>query len=182
MARQTGINSTTYKKFFLDAGKLYSNYGEASQAVIGATRGGNTFTIETEYRQMEVDGAHGPVKGDKRITNVVATLQANIIEMSKEVFLRAISAATATDEGTYDKITRTDDIADSDYTTNLALVGNTTVGATDYMAVIIKNALSTDNFELSYSDKDESVLSVTWTGHFLPTDLETEPWEIRVPK
>ena len=70
MSRKHGVTTNTYKKLVIDSGAVYKNYGESGEALLGATRGGNTFTIEQEIRNMEVDGAKGSVKGFRRITAV----------------------------------------------------------------------------------------------------------------
>ena len=57
MARKYGITENTYKKLIVDSGAVYLNYGEAGETLLGATRGGNTFTIETEYRDISSKGS-----------------------------------------------------------------------------------------------------------------------------
>ena len=190
MTRRHGVDEFTYRKFVVDSGAVYLDYGEVGQALLGATRGGNTFTIETEYRDMPVDGAKGPVKGGRRITRVDCTIVANFVELSADILARILpgSATADIEEGDpgeevkiQDSITRALAIALTDYATNIALVGEVT-GNTTYPAVfILYNALSDGNFEISLTDGDEGVLSITFKGHFLPTTMDSEPWEIRFP-
>lgn len=183
MARRHGIVSDTYDRIVIDSGAVYKNYGETGEMLLGATRGGNTFTIETEYRIMEVDGAHGPVKGGRRITNVVAKITANIIEMSEDIFRLALpgsSAMATTPDAGQDGVTRSLQIADADFCTNIAIVGEVS-GSDAAIVCMIKNGLGDGNLEISFADKDESVVAVSFTGHFTPDDLDTEPWEIRYP-
>ena len=189
MARQHGITANTYKRFVIDAGLVYKDYGEVGQTALGATRGGNTFTLEVEQREMEVDGARGPVKGSKRRVNTIARLAINFVEFKRETFALMLPGVTVADypstlAKTHDQYTRNTDIADSDYFTNIAIVGNTTASGDatgSYMAIILKNVLGDGNIELAFADKEEAVPAVTFIAHFLPTDLGTEPWEIRSP-
>jgi hypothetical protein len=187
MAKKHGVTANTFTRFLIDAGAVYKNYGEAGEALLGATRGGNSFKIETEQRLMEVDGAIGPVKGGERIVNVVATITANFVEVSKALFLLANPGATAADyptaptAKTHDLITRAADIASSDYCTNIAIVGNSTYSATGYIVVMLLNPLADGNIELGFNDKDESVLPITFKAHFDPSTLGTEPWKIYNP-
>jgi len=182
-----GITTNTYKRFVIDSGAVYKNWGEAGEALLGATRGGNVFKIETELRMMEVDGARGPVKGGRRITNVLATITANFIEVSEEMLLRALPAAVAADypvapaTKTHDLITRSTDVADADYLTNIAIVGESTYSSTNNIVVVLENVLSDGNLEVSFADKDESVIAVTFTAHYLPSAIDTEPWKIYNP-
>ena len=84
MARQHGITANTYKHFVIDSGAVYAGFNNFSDlgTLLGATAGGNTFTIETEYKEMVVDGAKGVVKGGRRITKVTAKMVCNFIEFS----------------------------------------------------------------------------------------------------
>jgi len=186
MARQHGITSTTYDKIVLDSGKLIMNYGEAGEAVLGATRGGSTFAINTEYREMPVDGAKGAVKGGRRITKVEAMLTVNMVELSGALFNKALTGSDMADypstpAKTHDQITRSLEIAAGDYLTNIAIVAEVSGKAATYFVGILKNVISDGNFELGFVENDESVLSIQWKAHFDPSDMDTEPWELRWP-
>ena len=188
MARQHGITTNTYKKFAIDQGAVYVDYGETGESLLGATRGGNTFTIEQDIREMEVDGAKGPVKGSKRITAVRAILVANFIEISPTILQLALPGSAVADypdtpSKTHDAVTRALAIALTDYKDNVAIVGEVTgAAATSYIECIAKNPLANDNFEISFAPNDEGVITVRWVAHFTPDDLDTEPWEIRFPE
>ncbi|MCO4819783.1 MAG: hypothetical protein KC517_09175 [Bacteroidetes bacterium] len=185
--RQHGVTSDTYKKFYIDSGAVYKNYGESGELLLGATRGGNTFVIEQEIRDMPVDGARGKVVGGDRITNINAIITANFIEMSSVLMQLALPGSAVADypvapaSKTHDSITRALDIALTDYATNIAIVGEVTGNDTVGGVVILSNGLSDGNFELGFTDKDESVLAITFGARFDPSDLDTEPWEIRHP-
>jgi len=181
-----GITSSTTQRLFIDAGAVYKNYGESGETLLGATRGGNQFKIETEIRTMEFDGAHGPVKGAERIVGHIATITANFVEITEEVLLLSLPGATAADypdtpSKTHDLITRAADIASGDYITNIAIVGKNTQSSTNDVICVVENALSDGNLELGFTDKDESVMTVTFKAHFDAADLTTEPWKIYNP-
>lgn len=181
----TRVNRQTYRQLLIDAGDIRVGYtNEASPGTfLCATRGGNTFTIEQEIRQMPVDGAHGPVKGDKRIISVTAKLKANCIEHSPTVWAHALPGATTSVESTYTEVSRNTDISDSDYLTNVAIRGVVTGAGMDgeYAVLLIKNAICVGNFEISMVDKDEAVLPLEFTGHYDASDLDAEPWLLRFP-
>ena len=181
MAKYHGVTTETVKRLFIDAGAVYLNYDEADERLLGATRGGNTFTIEQEVREIEVDGARGPVKGLRRVTSVRAQIVANLLEMTTENLKAALAGATVEENGTHDIITRKLTIEDSDYLKNVALVGEIS-GSQEPVICIVKNALADGNFSISTADKDEAGLEVTFTGHFDPDKMDEEPWEIRFPK
>lgn len=186
MARKHGITTNTYKKFIIDSGAVYKNYGLGGETLLGATRGGSTFRIEQEIRTMEVDGAKGDVKGDKRIIKVRPVLEVNFIEISTDLIKLALPGADsadypATQGKTHDRIYRALDLATSDYIDNIAIVGECTGSSTNAIVCGINNVLANGNFEMAFAENDESVLKLTFTGHFVPTDLDTEPWFIRFP-
>jgi len=184
MAAQHGITATTYQNLIIDSGAIYKNYGEANELLIGATRGGNTFTVEQEIREMEVDGAHGAVINSERVVRSAPKIVANIIEFSADLIQMAFPGSTTADFGspkTHDAITRAVRIASTDYFTNITIIGETTRSASQYVQCSILNALSMEGFELSFTDKEETVATVTFMGHFAATDLATEPWRIRYP-
>jgi hypothetical protein len=47
----------------LGEGIVYINYGEAGEAIIGATRDGSKYEEEKVIRTMQYDGAYGKTKG-----------------------------------------------------------------------------------------------------------------------
>jgi len=183
MARYHGITSTTYQNLAIDSGAVYKNYGEAGEALLGATRGGNTFMVEQDIRDMNADGAKGPVKGARRIIRVTPKITANMLEIDTTLLTLALVGSSSSDQTTYDLITRGLSIATSDYVTNVAIIGETTVsGASVPVVCMIKNGIADGNFEFAFNENDESVISIEFSGHYDPSDLDTEPWEIRWPK
>lgn len=188
-----GVTVETVDRFVVDAGAVYLNYGEVDERPLGATRGGNTFTIEQEVRDMEIDGLPGPMMGARRIINVVPTIEANLLELGTENLKLAIPGSDSEDftqppaiAASHDRIFRNRTIQVTDYVTNVALVGQV-LGQDARAIFIIKNGLSTENLELGLSDEDEGVQTLTIQGHFNAADLDAtgsaeEPWEIRWPK
>lgn len=181
-----GLRTETVDYFIVDAGAVYINYELPTERLLGATRGGNSFAIEQDVREIEMDGAPGPVKGARRIIEVRPRLTTNLLEISRENLLMAIPGATSTaypdaTAATHDSITRTRNIVGTDYIENVALVG-TVSGSDEPIIIIVSNALNDENFEIGTEDRDETVLEVQFTGHFDPADMATEPWEIRYPR
>lgn len=179
------ITSETLERIFIDSGMVVKDYGLATYTEIGATRGGNTFTVEREYRDMEVDGFRGKVKGYKRIISVSASITANFIELSTGILSRALPGATTTTTSgpaTHDEIKANLKIAVAEYMTNLAIVGDV-MGKAQSVVCMIENALADGGFELGFTDKEESVLAVTFSAHWDATKLNgAEPWRIFTPK
>lgn len=194
--KRHGVTTETVENFMVDAATVYTftkaQYDTPAEwTPLGATRDGNSFTVEQDIREMPIDGVKGPLKGARRVVEVRPQLVANLIEMSAEKFLHALPGAEseAHPEGTptHVKITRSLQIALTDYIDYVALVG-TISGTSQPIVCIIKNALAGENLEINTAEADEAALTLTFTGHFDPADLEAqvdafaeEPWEIWYP-
>ena len=182
MARQHGVTTNTAGRLVLDSGALYFDYDGGGQALIGATRGGATFTIEQEIREIEVDGALGPVKNLRRITRAVPKLTVTLLEMTLVQFKRQLPASASASSAPFDTITRiTNAIAAADYLANIAIVAEMAT-LTNPLIVKVKNALATGPFAITTTDQDEGVLPMEFEGHYLDSDLDAEPWEIKFPQ
>lgn len=174
-----GFDSGTPDRLIFGAGAVYRDYGEPGENLIGATRGGATFNVEREDREVEVDGAKGPIKGLRRIISHSATLEVTFLEMTRDLFLD-LTLGTATSDGTHDTITPANNIKDSDYFTNIALVGNVS-GSSDEVVLLLKNGLPGNEWDIETGDEDEGQLSVTFESHYDPSSLDTPPYEIKWP-
>lgn len=187
MARKHGITANTYKRFILDSGAVYTGFTDFTSlgTLLGATRGGSSFTIEQEIREMEVDGARGPVKGGRRITMVKASLNVNFIEHTLANLKRMlVGSDSAVFNINWDAITRDLVIADADFLADVTIVGQVS-GTSDAMGIKLINGIADNNFELSFADKDEGVIAMNLVAHFDPAvigaDDDTEPWTFYWP-
>lgn len=180
------------ESIIFDAGVLYKNFVSPAEPGdrIGATRGGSEFTLNAEFRDIEVDGVPGPVKGLRRLVRVAPTMTINLLSLTKDNILLAIPGASAeagkTDFTDYDVITG-GQITDESYFDNLALVART--GSGKPVIFVIENALADGNLSLSFADQDETNPSITFQAHFDPADLESAedlfenlPFKIYYPK
>lgn len=183
MSRKHGITSNTIPNLIIDAGAVYFNYGEANQRLLGATRGGNSFTIETDMRQMEFDGMRGVMRGSHRNLGSIPKITANIIEWNYQTILDILPTSVKTNIGsTHYRIQREiRRLIDTDYFTNVAIVGECTASKSNYVVCGIKNAIQLENIDLSFNDKDEVGTSITFTGCTNQNDMESEPWWIDYP-
>lgn len=192
----TGVTANTSKHLQLDAGAFFKNFDPATDTyataaatkLIGATAGGGSFAAVPTIRRIEVDGLKGVTKGYETIDEWEVTLTANV----KELTVGALELALATGSHTsvkspssetsnnYEKIVAANDIADSNYTTNVAWVGRIS-GSSLPVIIIVKNALCTNGLTLTTADKAEGVVSLTLTGHYTVSDLDTPPFEIYYP-
>lgn len=178
----SAITTETKDRFVLDAGACFLNYGEANQRPLGATRGGATFTIEQDVRIIEIDGAPGPVKGQRRIVAVRAMASFQLLEFGVDNLKILLPSVTETDLTHHKELKRvTQEIGDDQYITNVAIVANVSGKAQRFIG-ILDNALLTANVSLATQHQNESVMPCECEAHFDPADMATEPWRIRWPK
>jgi len=193
MARKTnGLTKETVDRFVIDAGAVYLNVGEVDERLLGATRGGNEFTIDQDIKLIEIDGVKGATMGARRIVESNATLKVNLLELTSENIMLAIAGADATDYtdpsiepaptgASHDRIRRTRNISDMDFIKSISVVGKIS-GSAENIIVTIYNALSDDSFELAFEDREEVALEITFTARDDPENVEEEPWSIDFPK
>ena len=182
-----GVSSETQKRIIIDAGAVYTSAGASAGdpdvanggTLLGATRGGNVFEINRTIRRMDPDGAKGPVKGFRRVEEVVATLTVNLLEITEANLELALNSAADT------HVITGDEIADAKYIGSVAIVGTVTdpdlPGTTHPIICRLLNCLVTGPFSLSMAPKDEAVLAMVFEAHFAADDLDAEPWLIEYP-
>jgi len=184
------VTKETLQSLILDAGVVYLNYGDTTnERILGATEGGNTFTVEREIREIPFDGMKGKTKGARRIIREDAKLTVNLKELTAENIATALAGATISeipDKEDYQEIRSTGFLQDSDYIDNVALVA-TISGSTKPVVIILENVLSDGNFEIGATDKEEAVIAVEFSAHYDPDDLEADgavkvPYTIHYPE
>lgn len=152
---------------------------------VGLVRGGGTFTVEREYRDIEADGDMGPVKDRVVINKQIAKLSFKRLQKILTNFPTQYPAVTtSTTTGTFNAITYsgtatliqpTQTILTGDYQTTVEFVGRTIEGKT--VIIQIQNALCRENIEWTLADKDEVVPELTYTAHYTEGST-TSPWNI----
>lgn len=91
--------------------------------LIGATRGGGTFTVTREMRTPEIDGMRYRFKGGNFVDSVDAYLSTTVVEVTADNFADLLGG-TATVSGKKTTVKMETAIGDSDYLTNLCWVGD----------------------------------------------------------
>jgi hypothetical protein len=183
----TGLTATSVQSFLVDSGAVYLNFGETDERVLGATRGGNVFTVEQDIRLVEIDGIKGATKGARRVIESNARITARLMELTSANLLIALPATTSTvtnEAGitgtTHNMLRRTREIISADYYKNIAIVGKV-AGTTKNFVGIIYNPLADGGFTIEQIDRDESVVEIQFTAHYDVATITTEPWAILTP-
>ena len=186
---RSGLSALTADNSVLDAGEVWFNIdlailentgwdnAIAGAVRVGGTRGGNTFSPGRVIREMPVDGSVGPVRGFARRAGSRPALTVNMLELTVENLGHAIAAATASvTDSDFTKLVGSA-MTDGHYIPNVA-IATTLKGEDEPIVIVIENALVLDAPEFSFADEDEMVLTVTFVGHTLSSDPNTEAFAV----
>lgn len=192
MKTYSGYTSETPKSLLLDAGAFFKNFyvgvdtfetAVAAGKLIGATQGGGNFSALPTIRKIEVDGVKGAAKGMEVIDEWVVTLTANVKEIKKTTIQAALATSSidTSSSADYDIIAAKNEIELTDYIDNITWVGRLS-GTNDPVIIQVYNALNTSGLSLAVADKAEAVLALTFSGHYVDTDLDNPPFKVYYPK
>lgn len=173
--KKHGITTETIKKMILGAGVIYKNLKYESTAwtgePIGATSGGIKFNYESQWIDIEVDGATVLVKGvSKQKVGESASLEGQMTELTEDILVTALHLVKDTSEDTnYTKYVSKENITEDDYLENIAYVGTLSSGKN--VIIILPNALCTEAFELETKNAEQSTFAVKFE---CTADLEND--------
>lgn len=185
MPLKTGLTERTIVNLQLNAGVLLTAYTKGEDieetAILGATRGGGSFTAVPTIHQAAVDGAPTYTKGLERVDDWVITLNATMVELNDEAVSRALGVGVVKTGGntadTVFTVKRT--VNDADYK-DLYWVGDLSNGQN--VVIKIKNALNTSGLNLTFTDRGEGTYALALIGHFTVDDLDTAPFEMTIER
>ena len=195
----TGLRAETFENLQLNAGILlkncdYSNIANAGAlktaiaaavagtsgalgTILGATRGGGSFTVTREMRQPEVDGRRYGFVGDTFVDSTDAQLSTTLIEITLENLKAALGTATITGSSPKQTLKLGTAIDTDDYLENICWVGDIADGR--YVLICLKNALNQADLSLTWTDKGEGTLPVEFHAkQDAVDDYDYAPFEI----
>lgn len=144
---------------------------------IGLTRGGSSFVVERDYRQIEADGDKGPVIGRIKIDREVAKLTVNALELFTAANMtKYYPAMTLTTTTTADTLASTAglSIVAGDHA-DVVWTGATIDGKA--LTITVKSAINMSNLEWTFEDKSEVVPSLEFTACWTDGST-TPPWTV----
>lgn len=172
----TGLNPTTFQRLQLGAGvfltdldpdsvttaaqlrTLISQRIQSRQGVLGATRGGGTFTCKPTIRHIEADGLRGHVKGATVNDGWTVKLTGTMLEITPQNVALALGGS----ENTSGSITTvTADLAVK-HVPRLTWVGETANGL---MLIELTEAVSLAGAAFTFTDKGEGTLPFEFLAH-----------------
>ena len=168
MGMFTVIPQATFEEMQLDAGVLLTTFNPASPAVtdsaiICATTGGISASCVPTYSDLGEDVDNCPVntKELKHLDSWLCTLGFTSLGVSPAQIKMALGAADIDGTDTT-KIVPRRDLEQTDFS-DVWWVGDRADGG--FVAVQLKNALSTDGFALTTTKAGKGQVAVTLTGH-----------------
>lgn len=168
MGMFTVIPQSTFEEMQLDAGVLLTTFDPASPAVtdsaiICATTGGISASCVPTYSDLGEDVDNCPIntKELKHLDSWLCTLGFTSLGVSPAQIKMALGAADIDGTDTT-KIVPRRDLEQTDFS-DVWWVGDRADGG--FVAVQLKNALSTDGFALTTTKAGKGQVAVTLTGH-----------------
>lgn len=189
----SGYTTGTAESLLLDAGAFLLNFDVKTDTfdsavtagkLLGATKGGGEFAAVPSIRQIEVDGVKGKAKGLEVIDSWEVSIKANVLEVKKESLAKALCASEVDSETNekYDIIKAKNYIELEDYINNVTWVG-TLSGSEEPVIIQIYNAINSDGLTLTTADKAETVIAMTFSGHYDDGEFkDNPPFSIFYPK
>ena len=146
--------------------------------LLGATRGGGTFTVTRETRTPEIDGMRYGFIGSDFVDSTDAYLSTTLLEVTPENIATLLATGVATTSGSVTTVKMNTAIADTDYLNNICWVGN--IGSSGKLALIVlKNAINTADFTFTYADKGEGTLAAEFHARQANVDdYDEAPFEV----
>ena len=145
--------------------------------LLGATRGGGSFTVTRELRQPDVDGRRYGFKGDTFVDSVDAQLSTTLVEITLENFELAFGAYTATGSSPKQTLKMDTAIDTSDYLTNVCWIGDLADGK--LVLICLKNTINEADITLTFTDKGEGTIPVEFHAKQAGvSDYDNAPFEV----
>lgn len=184
MALKTGLTERTTTSLQLNAGVFLKKYAKStaieSDDIIGATRGGGSFSAVPTIHQVSVDGAPTYVKGLERVDDWVVTLSvSNFLEFTTDALKLALGVGVdvADVDSNDKKITVKREIAAGNYQ-DIYWVGDLSSGKN--VVIHLKNCLNLTGLSVTMNDRGEGTYPMTFTAHYGTDDLNTAPFELTI--
>lgn len=183
------IPANTFEKLQLGAGIIVKKFTPATGTpdladIVGATNGGVTFTATPTFSDFgsDIDNCPTNMKELKRLDEWTVTMTGTYVTVSAED-AKGLIAAADIDTADETHIIPRNDLEDTDFT-DLWWVGDYSdkTGATNggFMAIHLKNALSTGGFSVKSANKAKGQFAFTYTAHYSMDNQDEVPFDVYI--
>jgi len=160
----------------IDYGLVYINYGVTEERQLAPTRGGGTFTVTKNIREIEYDGRKGKTKGMQVVDEINAMLSVPLLCASMDNLALAMPWATYSDGKLSAESGNLGVIQDSAYLTNVTLFAKVIGGG--YKKITLYNAMTENDFSLAAAPKAEGVITLEVHAHWNAEDDTADLYDI----
>ncbi len=159
----------------IDYGVVYLNYGKSNERKIGPTKGGGTFEVTQNVRDIEFDGRRGKTKGMQYVEGIDAVLKVVSLAITNadlELSMPFLKKIEEDDSITY--ICDKDSfkiLEDDKYLENVTMFAKKTGGK--FMRITLFNAMNESGFSLAAVPNGEGTVNLEINAHWT-SDLEDD--------
>lgn len=190
----TGVRPETFEKLQLNAGAFLVGFDWSAATTVealktalvaalkdntktlGATRGGGTFTLTPEVRNIEADGKRYEFVGSTVFDSWTVMMSGTLMEVTPGNFERILPTAEKTTSGEVTTLQVKTSLTDESYLDSIVWVGDTSKG---FVLIELENALNTVGATLTFTDKGEGTLPFEFHAHQKSVDnIEYAPCKI----
>lgn len=182
MSKFTQIRPDTFESIQINAGILLTEFNAETgeypkNSIIGATTGGNSFTATPEFSDFgeDIDNVPSNTKQMKRITNYTVTLSGSFVTIDGITAQKLCAAADIDTE--CEHIMPRSTLTDDDFN-DVWLVGDYSAKNGGFVAIHVKNALSTGGFQWQSTKDGKGTFTYEFTGHYDLEKIDEPPFEI----
>lgn len=186
MGLKTGLTDRTITSLQLNAGVLVKTYSKGvtidADDIIGATRGGGSFSAIPTVHQVAVDGAPTYVKGLERIDDWVVTLNfGSFLEFTAESLAMALGVGVkkSANESSDTILTAEHSVNAGDYQ-DIYWIGDLSNGKN--VVIHLKNCLNLAGLTITATDRGEGTYPLTFTAHYDVDNINEAPFNITLEK
>lgn len=193
MAAFSKIPVNTFEHLAPNAGMVLKHFNPADGSYaesdfLGATTGGLSVNVSTEYRDEgeDIDNCPKNTKELKRVDDVTVAASGTLVtidEESAEWLMSHCDAVTA--NGVTKLVPRTNIDIENDFRELWIVLDYTNINTGNgagFLVVHMMNVLSTGGFQLQTTDKGKTQFAFEFTAHFSLDAQDTVPYEVYMRK
>ena len=139
----------------IDYGIVFLNWGVTGERQLAPTRGGGTFTVTKNIRDIDYDGRKGKTRGMQVVDVIFAFLAVGLLDTSLDNLALALPWATYSSGKISAKGSDLGIIGDSAYESNITLFAKIVGGG--YKRITLHSALNEGEFSIAAVTKGEGV-------------------------
>lgn len=188
--KYTQMPADAFKQIQMNAGILLSDFDPATGSfdtsdLIGATTGGIQFTATQEFSDFgdDIDNCPKNTMELKRSTGFTDVKLSGTYVTVTAGSAKAIIGTADIDSQDATHIVPRNDVLLTDYD-DVWFVGDysdvNTGSSAGYIAIHVKNALSTGGFQMKTSDRAKGNFSFEYSGHYSISNIDDPPFEVYV--